>query len=579
MGVQQSFLCLLLAVITQSASGFDDTEPASDVSIDFPGPILVAPLKVENKWIVRPLATCGVPLQIVIRQTADAYLFRSFWWAWGGDTNHQMIDVTEAILKDPGSVRAYRIRGELLWEKEDDRSAARDFEKVVELSGPTVTVLLKAAESNIGIKEYKKAIQLLDQIIQMDRSNSDAFYFLGYAKMRGTTKEDAIRDLTEAIRLKPQNADAYMARAAGYALIEDYDAALLDIDAAAECGIGLDSHEILMRKTGIYWLAKRDSEAIDCLDKAISSFNKDATGSLPLSVFYWVRGMLLFEQNSQIEREKSFGDLTEAIRLEPKFSWFWFMRGLAGCQNDDENRRTRALADLNEAIRLNPKNAVYRQVRALFTARPGKSQDLRLAEEDLTEALRTPFDRDSIQYLRGKVRILREDYKGALDDLTDASRSHERSHWMWLALAEYLATCVDDSVRDGKEALRIVDRVHISEDSKRWYRDYVLALAYAELDEFDLAIASANDALQIAPIDNKTRIANGIALIEQRLPVRTAVQDSEASFARKMRWRRFAVVISPDIRKRGAGRQSPIKPEITDNDLIQGASQLFSLAP
>src|SRR5262245_58247121 len=119
--------------------------------------------------------------------------------------------------------------------------------------------------------------------------------------------ERAIADYSEAIRLVPANAPAFLGRGNAYASKGDRDRAIADYSEA----IRLDSkYAFAFNNRGVAYKNKGD------YDRAIS-------------------------------------DYSEAIRLDPKLAFAFSNRGYAYLNKGD---RDRAITDLDEAIRLDPKH-------------------------------------------------------------------------------------------------------------------------------------------------------------------------------------------------------------------------------
>ena len=73
---------------------------------------------------------------------------------------------------------------------------------------------------------------------------------------------------------------------------------------------------------------------------------------------------------SKGEIDRAIADLTEAIRLDPKYAIAYSNRGLAYSDKDENDR---GIADLTEAIRLNPKFAKAYNNRGFAYQRKGEN--------------------------------------------------------------------------------------------------------------------------------------------------------------------------------------------------------------
>jgi tetratricopeptide (TPR) repeat protein len=98
-----------------------------------------------------------------------------------------------------------------------------------------------------------------------------------------------------------------------------------------------------------------------------------------LAVLYVNRG-ILYQDVGDLDR--AMADLTEAIRLDPKYAEAYYNRGEVWL---DAREFDRAIADYSEAIRLDPKHAKAYVGRGVTWQRKG---DLDRAIADFTEAIR-----------------------------------------------------------------------------------------------------------------------------------------------------------------------------------------------
>lgn len=123
--------------------------------------------------------------------------------------------------------------------------------------------------------------------------------------------------------------------------------------------------------------------------------------------------------------------------------------------------------------------------------------EFKLAEDEIRALIRSmPIDRRNYTLL-AEMFARQKDYKQALEYFNQAYQLREPDwndpedvDWWCLAadpLAELLATCPEASVRDGKRAKQIAERV--LEKSDRFpFAKTTLAAAYAELGDFEKAI-------------------------------------------------------------------------------------------
>jgi tetratricopeptide (TPR) repeat protein len=272
----------------------------------------------------------------------------------------------------------------------------------------------------------------------------------------------AIAERTEAIRITPRNARAFVERADLFYDKGDFERAVADFGEALRLGL---------READVY------------------------------------RGRGMAHANRG-DYEKAIADYDEALRLEPRHAETLHNRGLAHARRDDT---ARALADLGEAIRLDPTNAAALSDRGYLHVRAG---DADKALADLNESLRLQPRSAAALERRGEAHALKGEYDKALADyaaaLELAPRFGEAYHRRALAHARLGAT--DKAVADFAEALRLEPR------SAQAHADFALLLATsadAKVRDVRKASEHARRAVELAPEKEKAEYRKKLGVIEK----------------------------------------------------------------
>ena len=194
------------------------------------------------------------------------------------------------------------------------------------------------AHDNLG--QYQRAIEDYREAIRLKPDYAEAYNNRGAAYHNLGQKQRAIEDYNEAIRLKPDHADAYYNRGITY------------------------------RELGQYQLAIEDyNEAIRLKPDAVDA--------------YYNRGIAYYNLG---QKQRAIEDYNEAIRLKPYTAEAYNNRGAA---YDNLGQKQRAIEDYNEAIRLKPDYVDAYYNRGLTYRELGQ---YKLAIEDYTETIRLKPD-------------------------------------------------------------------------------------------------------------------------------------------------------------------------------------------
>jgi len=219
------------------------------------------------------------------------------------------------------------------------------------------------------------------------------------------------------------------------------------------------------------WIHKKDiipiSQGIDYFTNAIE--RSPNAGDYNNRALVWeFRGDL----------DKAMADYNKAIRLDPKYPTAFNNRGMVWAQ---QGRYDQAIADFGEAIKLDPKfiDAYYNRSNAYYAA--------------------GEFENSVTDY----TKILQIDPK-------DIEAQN--------ALAWLLATCADPHFRDGKRAVQLATKACELVEWKQAGCLDTLAAAYAESGDFENAIKWQQQAIDLAPSDQKERFQSRLALYREGKP-------------------------------------------------------------
>lgn len=263
-----------------------------------------------------------------------------------GNIESAIESYNEATRIYPAYARAYFERGNIYFKAEAADRALADFSKVIELNPAE---LLPDAYLNRGLV-YNK---------YMDK------HF------------DAIKDFTEALRLKPDWKEAYYNRAVAYENLKRYPQAVKDYQAILKDD---PNHIDAYNNLGIIHLDQKQytealkyfQKAVDInpqfalgyanmalthvrtenYDKALQNYDKAISLNPKDPVSYHDRGFIY--NDIRKDYEKALTDFTRALALKPDYGNAYYNRALTYY---NMNKYTEAVADFSQALKINPKDA------------------------------------------------------------------------------------------------------------------------------------------------------------------------------------------------------------------------------
>lgn len=400
--------------------------------------------------------------------------------------------------------------------------ALRDLDRLVQLDSSPGSYLLRAdalvqagPTFEVPSRLFSFAISDCVQALRMEPNNGQAFALRGAAFLGMGAADQAVADYTEAIRVQPSVAEHFVQRGLAHSRRKDVESALKDFDKAHEIDAKPSRPQILRAR--VLLDAKDYSRALEAFNRAIEIEPRVAG-------LYDFRGDALAGLGRYEQAER---DYTKAIEMMPDNALFLVDR--ASALNHLRQFRA-ALADCDKALALQPKygKALYQRALASFglerhdaaledlgqsLAMPtGTGEDQQACIEclvlrgrvylfgtrqfdqslaDLTHALeQNPSHLEALN-LRGIVHLRREDGAKALADFTAASKLAPKSA-VYMAnrgLALMKLEKFDEAVAD------LTASIQLNPNSAQAYE--TRAKAYEKLNQKDLAAADAAKAAEL----------------------------------------------------------------------------------
>ena len=281
----------------------------------------------------------------------------------------------------------------------------------------------------------------------------------GLAYYRKGDNDAAIRDYDEVIRLNPTFASAYVTRGSAYMVKGWHEKALADFNEA-------------IRIDPTFAQAYCDRADLEDdpreSDKALRDYERAIELAPDFQRAYFDRAVHFVRQR---EYEKAIPDLTHSIQLLPNDLDAYATRGKAYAKLGDHER---AVADAKAAIKLKPTTEIYLQ----------RANDLHL--------LATAYN------ILGRPQLAARDFHEAVRLAPDDTGTLDAVAW-------FLATCPEERVRNGAEAVSFAKKAC---EISRWIdSNYVdtLAAGYAEAGDFEQATKYEQQSLKDPSLGSERR--------------------------------------------------------------------------
>ena len=244
---------------------------------------------------------------------------------------------------------------------------------------PTLTYesYYELGKESFANDEIDSAIANLSKAIELNPDFADAYYFRGLVYVLQEEYDEAIADFEKVVALDPNHADVetalagtYAGRGAEYALQGDYDEAIVDFEKASELGVDNEDVQtgltLAYMKRGLDYFDEGDNdEAVADFDRVIADFEKlieadpdNADARTVAAGTYLLRAIISYDEGyfrgEFTYFDKAFADLERAIELEPNngevrvaVADAYLWRGFA---HYDEYDSDAAIADFDRAV-------------------------------------------------------------------------------------------------------------------------------------------------------------------------------------------------------------------------------------
>ena len=226
------------------------------------------------------------------------------------------------------------------------------------------------AQVSIRLGNYERAIREVNQALRLKPNDARSYLLRGFSKAKLGRYDSAIADYDRSIFLNPNDAKAYVNRGIAKHKLRQYFAAVFDFDEAIRQDPN-DAKAYVNRGRAKVGLERYFAAILD-FDEAIRQDPNDAKA-------YVNRGIAKYKLRQYFA---AVFDFDEAIRQEPNDAIAYVNRGRAKVELE---RYFAAILDFDEAIRLDPNDARFYLARGLTRH---LLRYRKMAKEDYRTALR-----------------------------------------------------------------------------------------------------------------------------------------------------------------------------------------------
>lgn len=360
------------------------------------------------------------------------------------------------------------------------------------LSGDTQkATVLKTQGSEKQIRgDQQGAVEDLTRALQLNPNDAEAYYKRGNVNYDQGNFEAAIEDYTKAVRLNRNLNDVYYNRGLAYFELQDYPAAIEDYNQIIR--LNPNDGDAYYKRGRAYFEIKDYGKAIEDYTEAIRRNSNNEVSYINRGLAYSAAG----------DKQAAIADYTQAIRLNPQSADAYYSRGRARFFLADYQG---AMSDYSEAIKIKPD---YGEA---YSNRCGAYLNLsqyQKATEDCTKALELN-QKDMVAYENRCIAYYNlQQYPKAIEDCTQSISLNPNNYKVYSnrGLAKAAAGNKAGAIDDFSQAIRVNPSDAIAYSNR--------AGVYAGLDNFRNAIEDYTQAIRLKPDYNTAYYARGLLRAE-----------------------------------------------------------------
>lgn len=399
------------------------------------------------------------------------------------------------------------------------------FERALQLRPNDVATLVWLSEVHLGDGRPEAAEPLLTKALSLQPRSVPARFGLGRAALAKQDYGTAVKHLEEALALNTQAASIHYPLAMAYRGLGEAEKAEAHLRQRGDFDI-LPADPLMQELKELLQSAIsyeiRGTRALDSGDwtAAVAHFRKGLELAPGSPLLRHKLGTALFLTGDARAAQEQF---EQVVRVSPEYAKAHYSLGVL---METSGRNQEAIERFSAAVRHEP-NYIEARVRlAGVLRRSGRLQES-LSQYDQVLKIDPRVPEASAGYAMTLVRLGR--YQEARDRLRDATKVHADQPQFALALARLLAAAPDDRVRDGRQAMAVMQA--LPDEQRRIDSGETMAMTLAELGQYEEAAAWQRGAMaaarQAGRADLAQRMAENLRLYEARKPCRTPWRDED----------------------------------------------------
>jgi tetratricopeptide (TPR) repeat protein len=263
-----------------------------------------------------------------------------------GNYEEGLVDLSNAIQKDPKSVWAWMYRGLCYQAKMNHANAINDFTKSLELNNKLYYLWQMRASSHQDTDNYDDAISDFSEAIRLAPDTPGVWISRSTAYAQKRVFDKALDDANEAIRLNPLNSSGYVNRGWIYVRMEEYHQAMSDLNQAVRINPS-DVLALMNRGDLHYNLGEFDKAIADCNESIRLDTYSEYKGYSYINMITTYCRKLQFDIAKALYNEYNQNKLTSFVEKRARFYTFYLK---AATEDIPKRDYQGALTNLNTAV-------------------------------------------------------------------------------------------------------------------------------------------------------------------------------------------------------------------------------------